>query len=287
MDLANVEMPGGIRLEGDWRRDAVLRPLAGRDEAFLLQQGSVLTPAARTTAILARCLCRLGPISAVTTDLARSLSVGDREALLLHLRRLTLGESMSCVLKCPTCGEKLDLVLNVSELLLPSYVHECDVHETIVRAGDGLYRVRFRLPNGADQESAAAIAASTPEAAAELILRRCVQKITDEQTGERSRPLPAAVADALADKMAELDQQAEILLDLVCAACGASFQMPFDVANYFYQEIRGRESDLHRDVHLLAFNYHWSERDILRLTRRKRMLYLDLLSAALSERQLQ
>jgi hypothetical protein len=287
MDFANVEMPGGIRLERDWRRDAVLRPLTGRDEAFLQQHGGALTPAARTTAILARCLCRLGPISTVTTDLARSLSVGDREALLLHLRRLTLGARMSCVLKCPACDEKLDLVLDVSELLLPSYAHACDVHEATVRAGEASYRVRFRLPNGADQEGAAALAATAPEAAAGLILRRCVQEIADEQTGEPARPIPAAVGDAVADKMAELDPQAEILLDLVCPACSASFQMPFDVADYFYQEIRGQESDLHRDVHLLAFNYHWSERDILRLTRRKRMLYLDLLNTALSETRLQ
>ena len=286
MDFANVEMPGGIRLEGNWRRDAVLRPLAGHDEAFLLEQGSALTPAARTTAMLARCLCRLGPISTVTTEIARSLSVGDREALLLHLRRLTLGERMSCVLECPACGEKLDLELEVSGLLLPSYAQAGDVHETIVRAGDASYRVRFRLPNGADQERAAALA-SAPEAAAELILQGCVQEIADEQTGEPARRIPAAVADALSDKMAELDPQAEILFDLVCAACAVSFQMPFDVADYFYREIRGRESDLHRDVHVLALNYHWSERDILRLTRRKRMLYLDLLGAALSERKLQ
>src|SRR5262249_52009213 len=135
MDFADVEIPGGIRLEGGWRRDAVLRPLAGRDEAFLLQQASALTPAARATAILARCLRRLGPVSTVTTGLAGSLSVGDREALLLHLRRLTLGERMSCVLGCPACGEKHDLALDVSELLLPSYPHACDTHETIVRAG--------------------------------------------------------------------------------------------------------------------------------------------------------
>jgi hypothetical protein len=286
MDFAGVEMPGGIHLEGNGRRDAVLRPLAGRDEAFLLQQGSGLSPAARTTAMLARCICRLGPISTVTTEIARSLSVGDREALLLHLRRLTLGEIMSCVLKCPACGEKLDLALEVSELLLPSYAHACEAHEALVHAGDAWYRARFRLPNGADQEHAAALVAFAPEAATELILRRCVQEIVDEQTGEPAQPIPAAVADALAGKMAELDPQAEILLDLVCPACGASFQTPLDIADYFYEEIRGRESDLHRDVHLLAFHYHWSERDILRLTRRKRMLYLDLLSATLSERKL-
>ena len=283
MDFADVKLPGGIRLEGSWRRDAVLRPLAGRDEIFLLQQGSALSPAARTTAVLARCLCRLGPVSTVTSEIARSLSIGDREALLLHLRRLTLGEKMSCVLSCPACAEKLDLELEVSELLLPPYGHSRDVHETSVRCDDGSYRVRFRLPNGADQERAATLVASAPESATALILQYCVQEIVDEQTGEPAQPIPAPIADALADKMAELDPQAEILLDQRCPVCGVSFRTPFDIADYFYQEICGRESDLHREIHLLAFHYHWSERDILRLTRRRRLRYLDLLSEQLSE----
>jgi hypothetical protein len=283
MDFADVELPGGIRLDGSWRRDAVLRPLAGRDEAFLLQQGKALSPAARTTAMLARCLCRLGPVSAVTSDIARSLSVGDREALLLHLRRQTLGETMSCVIECPACAEKLDLELKVSELLLPPYPHAEGVHETSVRSDDRSYQVRFRLPNGADQEQAAALLATAPEAAADLILQRCVQEVVDERNGEKLHDIPPPVADALAGTMAELDQQAEILLDLVCPACAKSFRTSFDIADYFYRELCGRESDLHREIHLLALHYHWSEREILRLSRCKRLLYLDLLSGALSE----
>src|SRR5262249_41810835 len=184
MDAVHVELPGGIRLEGSWRRDAVLRPLAGHDEAFLLQQGSALSPASRTTAMLARCLCGLGPLSAVTADVARSLSIGDREALLLHLRRLTLGDTLSCVLSCPACAEQLDLELQAAELLLPPYRHATDLHETSVRLKGASYRIRFRLPNGADQEQAAMLVATAPQAAAELVLRRCVQEIVDERTGE-------------------------------------------------------------------------------------------------------
>jgi len=76
MEPVDVELPGGIRLDGSWRRDARLRPLAGRDEAFVLQQRGALLPAALTTAVLARCLCRLGPVSPVTPDIVRRLSVG-------------------------------------------------------------------------------------------------------------------------------------------------------------------------------------------------------------------
>jgi hypothetical protein len=287
MDFADVELPGGIRLEGNWRRDAVLRPLVGRDEEFLLQHGRALSPAARTTAVLARCLSRLGPVSRITPDIARSLTVGDREALLLQLRRLTLGEKMSCLLKCPACAEKLDLELDISELLLAPYGQVADVHETSAFA-DGLsYRVRFRLPNGADLEAAAAVIASTPESAAELVLRRCVQELIDANSGETVQGMPAGVVDALSERMAELDPQAEILFDLRCPVCGESFGTSFDIGDYFFREICGREVELNREIHLLAFHYHWSEREILRLSRRTRLLYLDLLSSTLSEERLQ
>jgi hypothetical protein len=287
MQRAEVELPGGIRLAGSWRRDAVLRPLTGRDEEFL--QASTLAPAARTSAVLARCLCRVGPVSSVGAEIARALSIGDREALLLHLRRLTLGEVMPCLLKCPNadCAEKLDLALQVWELLLPPYRHADDVHEMSIASGDIRYRVRFRLPNGADQEHAAALVAGSPESATELLLRRCVQEIVDEQTGEAVQPTPAPVADALADEMAKLDPQAEIILDLVCPACRAPFRAPFDIADYFHREICGEESDLLRQVHLLAFHYHWSERDILRLSRRKRLRYVELLSSTPRQERLQ
>jgi hypothetical protein len=286
MDAVMVGLPGGIRLDGVWHRDAILRPLAGRDEAFLLQHGCALSSASRTTALLARCLCSLGSLSAVSADIARSLTVGDREALLLHLRRLTFGEIISCVLACPDCDEKLDLDLQATELLLPPYQHAGDLHEASVASDDVSYRVRFRLPNGADQEQAARLAAA-PDTAAELVLRRCVQEIVDERTGAPIPDLPAGLVTALADTMAKLDPQAEIVLDLACPACHAAFKTPLDVADYFYRELRAREHDLYRDVHLLAFHYHWSETAILRLNRRRRLSYVELLSGAVQEGRVQ
>src|SRR5262249_20075880 len=215
------------------------------------------------------------------------LSIGDREALLLHLRRLTLGETLSCVLACPACAEQLDLELQAAELLLPPYRHATDLHETSVRLKGAAYRIRFRLPNGADQEQAAMLVATAPQAAAELVLRRCVQEIVDERTGEVIHDIPELVAAALAEKMAELDPQAEILLELACPACSGSFGTSLDIASYFYRELCGRERDLYRDVHLLAFHYHWTEAEILRLSRPKRLLYAVHLGGALQESRVQ
>lgn len=277
MEAVEVTLPGGIALNGGWRRRAGLRPLSGREEAFLFEEGRSLLPAARTTELLSRCLCRLGPLSPVAPETVAALTVGDREALLLHLRRVTLGDRISCVLGCPNrqCGEKMDLDLSVGNLLLPPYGYETSVHEAALpgEPESEPCLVRFRLPTGADQEAAAPIAFEDVNAAASLILRRCLQD---------GGSLPPPAARALALLMAELDPQAEVRLNLTCPACGARFTAPFDTAQYFYQEISGAGGNLYREVHLLAFHYHWSEAEILGMTGRKRRRYLDLLAEALA-----
>src|SRR4051812_22660841 len=123
MESLEVTLPGGCSTDQGWIRLAVLRPLSGQDEAFLSEASAGLSPAARTTALLARCLTRLGPLAPVSAAAVRGLTTGDREALLLQLRRLTFGERMSCLVACPRpdCGEQLDLELSVADLLVPPY----------------------------------------------------------------------------------------------------------------------------------------------------------------------
>src|SRR6266536_3258635 len=116
MRTVTVTLPGGYWRDGICHREAELRPLTGEDEAFLADGAESLLPAYRTTALLARCLTRVGPIT-VTPDVARSLTVGDREALLLHLRRATIGERLQCVVNCAGrgCGKPMDVALTVED----------------------------------------------------------------------------------------------------------------------------------------------------------------------------
>lgn len=279
-----VKLSRGCWLDGTHHEEAVLRPLDGDDEAFLLEASESLLPAQRTTALLARCLTRLGPLSPVTTEAAASLTAGDREALLLHLRRLTLGEHLQCVLDCPDphCGERMDLDLQVSDLLLPSYPQAQEWYETTITENGDTYRVRFRLPTGAHQEEAAVLARSDPQAAVDLLLRSCVERVTTEND-QSVENLPPVVINHLSTLMSKLDPQAELMLDLTCPACDHSFSALFDAAAYLFQELDNQARHIYREVHLLAFYYHWSEAEIMGMTPGKRRLYLDLLAEALTE----
>jgi hypothetical protein len=282
----DVTLPGGYWFDGRCYREARLRPIGSGDEDFLLDTEGRLLPAHRVTALLARCVERLGPAEPATAEAVRSLNVGDREALLLHLRRLSLGERLQGVVDCPApdCGERMDLDLHVGDLLLPPYDHSRRSFEADISENGGSYRVRFRLPTGADQEDAAILARSDSRVAAERLLHRCVERVTDEG-GEPVDNLPPAMDDRISEAMSELDPQAELTFSLACPACGHAFLAPFDTAAYLFRELDDQAKHLHQEVHLLAFYYHWSEAEIIGMPARKRRLYLELLEEALVEEE--
>src|SRR5262249_30273022 len=159
------------------------------------------------------------------------------------------------------------------ELLLSPYTHRNKLHAAEIAGAEGSYRVMFRVPNGEDQEAVAAIAAQSVDRAAEVVLKRCVARV-DSKDEENLSDLPPAVLRDLPGKMAALDPQAELLLDLTCPECDAGFVVPFDAGDYICRELGTQEREFYREVHALSWHYHWSEDAVLGLSRRKRHIYL-------------
>ncbi|HSU41375.1 MAG TPA: hypothetical protein VLJ38_17480, partial [Polyangiaceae bacterium] len=129
MQRLDVSLPCGLERRGRFLRTARLRPVSGADEVALADAPAFA--AARVSALLARCVERIGDERPSLADV-RDLLVGDREALLLHLRRLTFGEELTCVLTCPRagCGEVLELPLTVGALLVPPVAAPRALHDT-------------------------------------------------------------------------------------------------------------------------------------------------------------
>ena len=259
-------------------RQVLLRAVGDEDEAFILDTAGALLPGARATALVARCL----PDG---ESAARTLTVGDREALLLHLRRLSLGESIDCVLRCPaaSCGETLECRLPISDLLLPRPITAgaaADPDTVSVDAGPARFRVSFRVPTAADVDHASALGSDDFERAAKSIFERCVVAADRDAVPITAAEIPATVRAAVEAAMAAADPQAEIQLAMRCPACGIEFTSPFDTATFFLRELDERATRTLHDVHALAQHYHWSEADILRMPARRRSQYLELVREA-------
>lgn len=272
MDAAvEVRLPGGVWRERACARDAKLRPLAPEDERALADAAEEVPPAQLATAALGRALVEVGGTRATGEETARELTIGDRQTLLLHLRRITVGERMSCVFRCPMpdCGEHLEIELRVGDLLVGEEREALRWHE-VEHNGR---RARFRLPTGGDQERAARTALTEGvEASVRELLAACANG--------GSRDWPAGLRDRVIARMSELDPHADLALTLTCPVCDRASSVPFDLIAYLRDELLDRVSRLERDVHTLASAYGWGEDEILGMPPGRRRRYLALIESS-------
>jgi hypothetical protein len=105
----------------------------------------------------------------------------------------------------------------------------------------------------------------------QTIFDRC---ILDDGGGH----LSPAEREAVIEAMKRMAPQVDLELDLSCPECGKTFVVRLDTTAFFFDEMRISVKQLLREVHALAFYYHWSEAEILRLRRDRRRAYLGLLN---------
>lgn len=287
--LSTCLLPGGLLGDdGVVQREAVVVPLSGREEELLADwQGEA--PATRVTTVLARCVRRIGPVE-VTTEVARRLLVADRQFLLLKLREATFGDRIVGTLACPWphCGARMDLDFSTHDVpVIPiaeveaSYWVELDEEDAPEDAGRRRHRtLSFRLPNGEDQEALGPLLTDHPARALTGLFERCLLGTDagwDDVPDLVARLSPRA-RRTIEQAMEACAPRLELEMDLTCPECGRASAVPFDVQDFFFGELQTSRDLLYRQVHYLAYHYHWSEREILDMARDKRLAYIDVLA---------
>jgi hypothetical protein len=247
--------------------------LTGYEEEWLAQHRSVPN-AIRTTRLLDSCVLRLDD-EEPPRDMARRMLVGDRDYLILQLRRLTLGDRVLAVIDCPACGSKMDINFDAAAIPIDNGAPDAAAYEIELpaRTERPNRAVSFRLPSGGDQE---AVLGLDVETAADKLLERCL-------LGGVTVPLAMEEKARVIAAMEERAPRIELELELSCPECTHAFAMPFDTTAFFLDEIRITAAQLLREVHSLALYYHWNESEILGLVRDRRRSYLSMLSDTLRQ----
>jgi hypothetical protein len=140
------------------------------DERLRVDSGAMML-AHRASALLPRCLPELKLWQHEPHALVRSC----REAILLHLYRATVGDSIVGVFRCTMeDGEPLDLALRLSDLARPFYQngalrYRCDVQH------DGVHEAWSRFATAADQKDTSELPRSDPESAVRRMMGRGIE----------------------------------------------------------------------------------------------------------------
>lgn len=232
----------------------------------------------------------LGLLSAVfpehSMDRLARLSIGQRDALLLTLRERLFGPNLGGVVVCPRCGQRIELSCKVSDLRVePAALDVIDARDAALTLTMEGYQVEFRAPNSLDLTSIET--SIDTNAAHRQLLSRCIQSVVragedhdDARASNDVSRLPESLIDAIAERMAEADPQADTRLALSCPNCHHPWSATFDIATYVIKEIQRYVKYLLEEVHHLARAYGWREADILAMTPTRRRAYLQMLGFA-------
>ena len=191
-------------------------------------------------------------------DTLADLSIGERDTRLLQLRSLLLGPHAEGFAECPHCQEPIEFPFDAAAFTPgpEGRASARPVSETLLRP-----------PTSRDL--AASVAAPDNATAVQVLVERCTGRVD----------LPNDDVEALSRALLEVDPQAEILLRLTCPACAHEWDLPFDVAEFFWKELVVHAQRLLREIDALARAYGWTEREILNLPAQRRQTYLEMLAA--------
>ena len=290
MTPITCRLPGGyVDEDGFLHREAVLTPLSGREEEFLANTRQSAS-AALVTTVLSRCLRRLGTISPVDEEIARRLLVADRQYLLLKLREATFGDQVQATIRCPwpNCGKSVDIDFSMHDIPIVESEEKGPIYPMMLSSeaaysnehGEIGRELTFRLPNGADQEELSPLLSENEAWALSMLLQRCIQDIGTvashrdvliEELSPQARLEIERQMEAVAPKV-------ELTMEAPCPECARTFAVPFDLQDFFFGELRTSRDLLYREVHYLAYHYHWSEQEIMDMSREKRRRYIEVLA---------
>jgi hypothetical protein len=220
-------------VSGVWQTNAEVRELTGADEEYLagLESKASTTYAEYMTALLRRAVLSVGSIDVQEApDAIDQLILGDRDILFMAIVRCTYGYEREFNVKCPTCEEKSDVIINVDEDF-PIQTTDIDIQSPITTKLRNGKEVKFRLPNGADSSYVAKHGNSTATQNT-LMLSRCVILNAEDTKGkspevwakslnlaDRNKLIKAILDIKVGPKMGEVNVQ--------CAHCGSN--MPINI----------------------------------------------------------
>lgn len=201
-----------------------------------------------------------------------ALSIGSRDARLLEIYECFFGRELNAFAECPVCGEALEYSLDAHNLSAPK---QRDDDASLILEMDEM-RLRLRLPDSFDLR--ALNECGDVEGATSLLIKRCVVESFVGETPTPVERLPESMVNAIADRLAAANPQAEMLIDLICTACSHPWQITFDIELFLWAKISATVRRLLQQVHTLASVYGWHEHDILALSPTRRQIYVEMVS---------
>ena len=238
-----VTLPGGLIIKDTIIKTVQVKELTGEDEESLARASQSMNAFVFMDRLLRCGVVKIGTEPTSNTEkLLSQMTVGDREALILGIRKATYGDKLEVnQWMCTNCGAVEDLEMEVADIPIVT-LHDPANETTFkipLRKG-GFAQVN--LATGADQIATFEKPELTQAQRETILLSRCVQSITDDKGVEHimaafpslartmSVPDRHAILNALRDKQPgpKYDK-----IEYTCGSCNGNVLVTVTIGNLF------------------------------------------------------
>lgn len=173
-----VNLPGGLVINGEVFRQVTVRELNGEDEEHLARAMVAGDQGRFNQVLLERGVVSIGPHQA-NEELLDQLLLGDRDMAILGIRKATYGDTMDLSLACAHCGVDSKIRVTFDDdvpIRKLEWQPDDPDHEVALRDGVAV----IRLATGAVQRHIFGLENKTIAELNTVLLSKCVQSINGE-----------------------------------------------------------------------------------------------------------
>jgi hypothetical protein len=226
-----VDLPGGyISQDGTVVKTAEVRELNGSDEEAISKAGS---KAKALGVLLQRGLVKVGTEDA-TKEMLDSLLSGDRDAILIGIRKVTFGDELKAMVHCYSCNEDQETVVTLSEDVPVRELNDLKGRSWVIETKKG--PVAVGLPNGLVQKKLMDNADKTSAEINTLLLSGCVMSVNGSPSMGAHTVLSLGMTDRanIVDEIIENNPGPRLgEVKKACKACGEDMSLPLSLLDLF------------------------------------------------------
>jgi hypothetical protein len=234
--MFHVELPAGwISPNGLLVQSAEVRELNGYAEERLSRLDMAKNVAQYVTELLMLGLVSIGSEPA-TREMVRNLLIGDRDALVLGIRKATYGDEIDFTLNCTTCDEESEIKVSIDDDIEVIKLDPPNERIFDVQLRNGSAKVM--LLNGVAQEAFSEnIGKKTQAEINTIMLAKSVVEINGNPVRGRDDPVRALSAgdrSTITDFIAERQPGPQFKeIKVPCATCGTEYPISLGLPSLF------------------------------------------------------
>jgi hypothetical protein len=238
-----VELPAGIWHKGQAHRDVEITPMTGLTRKAIARKEARANPSKVTDIILGQCIKRIGPFTHINNKVLENLVLGDKDFLLLEIRRVSMGDTFKSNVTCASCKSDIEVTFHIDEL----EVIRANEGDYEVIDGQRVFRVQneklkidavLRYPIGSDQEALVGVSDRNPVEANFKLYAECMLQWAGEEGPFRStffERMPVMILDEFEDLFTKAQPGPVFEQSVGCPSCSANIEFTFEGSDFLFR----------------------------------------------------